>query len=458
MSQKRVKLVLVLSSLMLFLLFGVHRTIYATENNSVKVLILQDNEPWDAGLLWLNVLSNRVVNVNGRDILVTAELKSSYGLPSLVPRLNDYQFIVVPGDQNGTFNANLSNYMYKIDEWVRNGGTLIFSATTQGWHSAGLEWKYIPGGIGYTSSYFDEYNYNIKPEHPIMKDVPLQIYGTYASHGYFYNLPPNAEILAVDSANRPTLVVYPYGKGLVVASATTMEYAYTHNQGYKNLDLLFFNITNYVLKVIMNHPPVIQSTEYSPPEPAVNTFITLKALAVDPDNDPLTYVWKATTPDGKTVDLGQGPYLTFKPDIPGVWRITLVVYDPYGAQDSRSISINVGAFNLNAVLVPEQVTRGQKLTVYVSLVNPEGKHIQADTILATLPNGQTINLRWDAILSRYVAEYLIPDGGSPGVWPGDGSYTIKVQATKYGVTKEDTLRIVVKGNIKEKLYIRQLVF
>ena len=85
-----------------------------------------------------------------------------------------------------------------------------------------------------------------------------------------------------------------------------------------------------------------------------------------------------------------------------------------------------------------------------------GERSTADYISVILPDGQQLGMNWDSSLQRYWCEFLVLDGGSPGTWPGDGTYTVKVRATKYGVTKEVSLSLTVQGNIKEKVYIRTL--
>ncbi|AOQ23147.1 hypothetical protein MTAT_16770 [Moorella thermoacetica] len=82
--------------------------------------------------------------------------------------------------------------------------------------------------------------------------------------------------------------------------------------------------------------------------------------------------------------------------------------------------------------------------------------VQADQVYVVLPDGSQLPLQWDAVLRRYWGEFLIPDGGSPGVWPGDGTYPVQVVAAKGGLTKMVNLNLVIEGNIKEKLYIRTL--
>lgn len=82
--------------------------------------------------------------------------------------------------------------------------------------------------------------------------------------------------------------------------------------------------------------------------------------------------------------------------------------------------------------------------------------VQVDEAWAELPDGSRLPLRWDAVLRRYQGEFLVPDGGSPGVWPGDGTYAVRVAAVKNGLKHAVPLFLIVRGNVKERLYIRTL--
>ncbi|PTQ51583.1 MAG: hypothetical protein HSCHL_1286 [Hydrogenibacillus schlegelii] len=215
---------------------------------------------------------------------------------------------------------------------------------------------------------------------------------------------------------------------------------------------------NVTFNVRGNAAPVIQNLTYEPNPAIVGREVHMTIFAADPDGDPLTYSWTAKKPNGQQIALPNNATTTFQPDMPGDWTVVVTVRDPYGGVATRSQTITVADFSLNAAVEPPEASRGQKIMIYASLTEPDGRRIQADSISAILPNGATVGLRWDSALNRYTGEYLIPDGGAPGVWPGDGSYEIRVRATKYGITKEQVLRVVIRGNIKEKLYIRQVQF
>lgn len=622
-------------------------------------LVLRSNVPWDAGTIWEEALSSQGFAV---------QTYSSEALGRL--NLDAFHVVVVASDQSPSFYSFLNAYMARLDAWVRNGGVLLFNGAVDGWHSDGGRWDWAPGGTKQVVVY-KEYNYNRQPDHPLMAGIRSVIYGFYASHGYLYNLPAGATVLA-DDGGYPTLAVYKLGSGTVVIGTTTVEYAVTHSQGYApllwNMVRFAFSAANrppqiasvtysppnpyfrnpvtlaataadpdgdplaYVWTAkkpngqqiqlgqgstvtfipdmpgawtvtvtvndpygalasstlavnVLNHAPQITSVAYSPSSPFVNNPVTFTAAATDADGDALAYVWKATKPNGQQIQLGQGSSTTFTPDLPGSWTVTLTVSDPWGGSASASRTINVAAYELSAALEPNPAMRGQKVRVYAALTvpappsaaqysgyrsspydelleaeggqvtrsgsygySPDGKvvwlvsgwlearfakpatavyvqfnssdfndgyakvyvdgtyygsfqtqnkghnyvrvgnlpaaahavrvensdghlHVDffgaasepadgartaADSAYVVLPDGRQVAMSWDQILKRHWAEFLVPDGGSPGVWPGDGTYAVKVRAAKYGMTKEVSLPLTIQGNVKEKMYIRTL--
>ena len=63
----------------------------------------------------------------------------------------------------------------------------------------------------------------------------------------------------------------------------------------------------------------------------------MSCLATDPDNDQLTYTWKATA--GKLI--GNGPNIQWLAPVQGTYTITCEVSDGNGGTDSFTITINV---------------------------------------------------------------------------------------------------------------------
>jgi hypothetical protein len=77
----------------------------------------------------------------------------------------------------------------------------------------------------------DHYNVFDDPAHPSVAGIPSPIYGTWASHNYFTNLPAGAHLIAHGQTHGfPTLVEYTLGSGVVLASGQTLEYGYDNSE------------------------------------------------------------------------------------------------------------------------------------------------------------------------------------------------------------------------------------
>lgn len=72
-----------------------------------------------------------------------------------------------------------------------------------------------------------------------------------------------------------------------------------------------------------NRPPIITAMTASPPEVLVGNTSVVAVTATDPDNDPLTYSWSASTGD----IIGEGPSVRFSASFccagPNVVRVTV---------------------------------------------------------------------------------------------------------------------------------------
>jgi hypothetical protein len=88
-----------------------------------------------------------------------------------------------------------------------------------------------------------------------------------------------------------------------------------------------------------NHGPLITSLVVSRSTVEPGGFVDVKATAVDPDGDVLTYTWSAT---GGTYDTTGSPQVRWTaPGVVGTRVLTLSVADPGGASTSISFPIEV---------------------------------------------------------------------------------------------------------------------
>ncbi len=155
--------------------------------------------------------------------------------------------IWIVNDQSQLFYDRYADSQTRFDQFVADGGILVFGACDRGWGGGSLETAgaKLPGDV---SSIFstDGTNYNVNPIHPLMTNVDAVLLGNYASHNYFQDLPADATILAENSAQQPTLVEYNYGNGRVIATGQALEaawrYGWNTKQIYANLFYYTFDL------------------------------------------------------------------------------------------------------------------------------------------------------------------------------------------------------------------------
>ncbi len=210
----------------------------AAANN---VIIFADNtEPWESSAL-LEMLGMLEVNYS---------LHSSSGMATLSLPIDSTVWII--NDQPQEFYNSYADNQQRFIDFVQQGGTLLFEACDQGWEEGSLKEAggKLPGGVENALSN-DYYNSNVNPTHPMMTHVPAELFGNYASHNYFVNLPVNATILCTDSQDNPTLVEYKYGQGRVIATGQPLEYhwqyGYNPRQIYANMIFYTFNLPATVI-------------------------------------------------------------------------------------------------------------------------------------------------------------------------------------------------------------------
>ena len=125
--------------------------------------------------------------------------------------INEYQVVLVVNDQVQAFYDNYAANYAKFENYVNDGGTLVFFACDHGWAN-GNNYTDLPGGVKVGDRYSPR-NIVSNSDHPIIKqelvdhqgtfgypDQPLQnadMYGNYCSHNYFVEstLPPGADVL-----------------------------------------------------------------------------------------------------------------------------------------------------------------------------------------------------------------------------------------------------------------------
>jgi hypothetical protein len=112
----------------------------------------------------------------------------------------------------------------------------------QGWAAGSISTAGIllPGNVT-TSFHYDEWNYVVSPELPLMSGIPATLYHQYASHESLGNLPVGATVYCVDSAYRPTVVEFPLGDGWVVITGQPWEHQFAYPNWGGSTQVLLFN-------------------------------------------------------------------------------------------------------------------------------------------------------------------------------------------------------------------------
>ncbi|SFS07419.1 DUF6531 domain-containing protein [Anaeromicropila populeti] len=220
------------------------------------VLLIKNKNPWDSSANE-NVLSELGISYQ----VVTVENVANMDL-------SNYRLIIVANDQIDSFYRTLSQIRTELELFVMNGGTLLYGICDAGW-GGGHSDLLIPGDIQLGPVDYQHYNYIADASHPVVtglltNETPLtnsQLYNNYASHRYFQvsSLPVDANIILNAGESKPTLIEYPIGKGIVIASALTWEHSYSHftsNFGRKAFDdlLLYAFMVSKIVSEINKNP------------------------------------------------------------------------------------------------------------------------------------------------------------------------------------------------------------
>lgn len=197
------------------------------------VLLIQDNQPWDqdSDVLELEAQGKNFCIITSDQIGTT--------------NLSNYKEIIIPSVQYPPYYENLfpgGTIHPAIAGFVINGG--ILSANLADYDYYVWDNYTFVGGVKHVH-YASENNDIADPTHPIITgSIPcpsgncgqildqgyrndLDVWYR-SSHGYFTNLPAGTKTILVDSEseNAPVMIEYSYGRGIVIATTTTIEWRY----------------------------------------------------------------------------------------------------------------------------------------------------------------------------------------------------------------------------------------
>ncbi|MBW7475892.1 hypothetical protein K0T92_14190 [Paenibacillus oenotherae] len=192
------------------------------------ILLIQSRNPWDTSS------NEEVLN----------QLGFTYHKVSISDAITvdfePYKLIIVANDQDDQFYRKLSSIRTKLELYVMNGGTLLYGISDAGW-GYGTSDLLIPGDVRLRPVDYSYYNYIQDSAHPIVTGALTDgtaltngdLYNNYTSHRSFEtdSLPFDTRVILNAGSDRPTLVEYPIGDGIVVASGLTWEFSWAYRSG-----------------------------------------------------------------------------------------------------------------------------------------------------------------------------------------------------------------------------------
>lgn len=201
---------------------------YVGANAANHIVIFQDGLPWSTTSMEDMLIAEGFTEGEGENQyeFVTSDEIAGFSLNPF----ND--LLIIANDQNQAFYDNVAASNDKINTFVHSGGTIMWEVCDNGWaggdiNNAGIE---LPADIDINLQ-FEYYNYITNPDHKLFTGIDGDtLYNNYASHEYFTSLPDGLnELMRGTDSGEPTLVVYPYGAGIVFMTGQPLEHAYIYN-------------------------------------------------------------------------------------------------------------------------------------------------------------------------------------------------------------------------------------
>jgi len=145
----------------------------------------------------------------------------------------------------------------RLEEYVKNGGTLVLFGQQHGY-----DWGLLPipadpetgekkpvSGYGYQEDQSCAFNsVYIDTYHPILSVFSTST-ATIGVDGYFTSYPENSTVMLRRTANgQPAMILYPYGQGYVIAATLYTDFALSHHQANEAEVNLVQNIISWAKK------------------------------------------------------------------------------------------------------------------------------------------------------------------------------------------------------------------
>lgn len=205
------------------------------------ILLIQTSDPWENSDHYVGGSSFDGVT---SDTMVLDSLGYSYDvatwndIENAVVNMFSYPVVLIVNDQVQEFYDEYASRVSEFENYVANGGVLVFFAASDGWAQGRLNAS-LPHQVQLTTPHYEYNCFIANSEHPIVTAqlsdaVALtngDLYSNYCGHGYFSNLPQDARVILSESHDFPTMVEYSIGRGRVIASTLTWEHNWAYHTG-----------------------------------------------------------------------------------------------------------------------------------------------------------------------------------------------------------------------------------
>ncbi len=141
--------------------------------------------------------------------------------------------LIFEGWQDLAYYYDYMSAREEIEAFIDSGGVALYMANegqSHGGYYSQTDMRF-PEDVTFVDE-LDNINLLALPAHDIVANLPDTLTGFSASHGALANLPTGAAVLLTDSGDRPTLIVFAKGRGLVMMSTHPLEYLYHHRNEY----------------------------------------------------------------------------------------------------------------------------------------------------------------------------------------------------------------------------------
>lgn len=218
----------------------------AAQGAANHIKIFRDYLPWESSAMDSMLAAQGYTEGTGEN---QYEILGSTDFDTVTLRVGT-DLVIIVNDQDQDFYNRYAQNMQKFNNFVQAGGVIFWEACDRGWHGGSILEAGItfPGGVSVDSTYtYDNYNILYNSTYELTQGLPDTLYGTFASHETFTNLPQTAQIFTLNlQENKPTLVLYNYGLGWLMVTGQPLEYNYDRLPD-QTTGLLLSRVVNFLL-------------------------------------------------------------------------------------------------------------------------------------------------------------------------------------------------------------------